>query len=596
MKSSCTRLGDRLDHEQGSLGAGKDRRTARQVAQQQQELVAALSRDHVGLPGEGHQTRGQLDEQVIARDVPQAVVDELEVIQVHEDDADGQIEPARASDGILELLLEARAVRQTRELVVVRQVRDLPLGFLALRDVLDHRDRVLRLAIGAALERRGDVAPHELSVLTAEALLDLVRVVRPVHHLLEHRLVPLDVLWIRVVPQRHRAKLRLRIPEHQLERGVHIQEAAVRRHQRDADDGPLVDRLEPRKCFDLLALGLELRGVTECRRQHDRQELERLEVVVGEEIRLARDDDQLPDRLLAVSELHRHGRPHPERASHRTGTRIRLRVDLDRRPIVLVNPPGERALDGDPGIDVFFHEPDGGSNHQFVAIQHQDGRAVGVRQLSCAFADRAHHGVDVQVGHRHLTLGLDDRGHALVACVLRLLGFLACRDVEQHALDQPGFAVLVVDRTCELQDPSDRPVLMDHAVLMGQREMLRVRVHVLVPGADEVVRVHVLRPAVLVRQPCLGLDAEELADLGAHRDAVRGFVHRVQVDDAGHLIDERRVLRLALEQRLFQGSEDGVRGRFARNVQRIRCHPLIPSKQSSTETARMMHRKATQRT
>ena len=154
------------------------------------------------------------------------------------------------------------------------------------------------------------------------------------------------------------------------------------------------------------------------------------------------------------------------------------------------------------------------------------------RQLPRALADRVHHRVDVQVGHRDFTLRLDDRGHAPAPCGLRLLGFLASRDVEQHALDQPWIAVLVVDRPCELQDPSDRPVLVDHAVLVAQRDMGRERMHVLVPGADEVVRVHMLRPAVLVGDPCLGFDPEEVTDLRAHRDAVRPFVHRIQVDDA----------------------------------------------------------------
>ena len=588
-------LGDRLDDEQRGLGAGQDRRTAGQVAQQQQELVAALSRDHVGLPGERHEARGELDEQVVAGDVPQAVVHELEVVQVHEDDADGQVEPAGAGDGVLELLLEAGTVRQARELVVVRQVRDLSLGLLALRDVLDHRDRVLRLAVGAALKRRGDVTPHQLPVLAEEALLDLVRVVRSVHHLLEQLLVALDVLRMGVVAQRHRAKLGHRVAEHQLERGVRIQEAALRRHQRDADGGALVDRLEPRERLDLLALRLELRGVAERRREHHRQELQRLEILLREEVGLARDDDQLADRLLAVTELHRDGRAHPELV----GQRARIADPPARRP----GSPTGRVRWTHPGNvpSTVIRAPICSSMNP-VAARTTSSSPSSIRMVALsacvsslrALADRVHHRVDVQVGHRDFPLRLDDRGHAPAPCGLRLLGLLAGRDVEQHALDQPGIAVLVVDRTRELQDPSDRPVLVDHAVLVAQREMAGVRVHVLVPRADEVIRVHVLRPAVLVREPCLGLDPEEIEDLRAHRDAVRRFVHRVQVDDAGHLIDERRVLRLALEQRLFQRGENGVRGRFARNVQCVRCHPP-PSLRSShrRRPLGLMHRKAT---
>ena len=47
-----------------------------------------------------------------------------------------------------------------------------------------------------------------------------------------------------------------------------------------------------------------------------------------------------------------------------------------------------------------------------------------------------------------------------------LLGALALGDVEDHALDQPGIALLVVDRARLLEDPVDGPVLVDHPVLV----------------------------------------------------------------------------------------------------------------------------------
>ena len=41
-----------------------------------------------------------------------------------------------------------------------------------------------------------------------------------------------------------------------------------------------------------------------------------------------------------------------------------------------------------------------------------------------------------------------------------LLGELALSDVEDHALDQPGLALLVVDRVRLLQDPANAAVLV----------------------------------------------------------------------------------------------------------------------------------------
>ena len=99
----------------------------------------------------------------------------------------------------LELLLEARTVRQTRQLVVVRQDRRSARS-ASLRSVMFSTIEIAycgrrRGRVGG----RGDVPPHQLSVLTAVALLDLVGVARPVHHLLEQLLVTLDVIRVRVV-------------------------------------------------------------------------------------------------------------------------------------------------------------------------------------------------------------------------------------------------------------------------------------------------------------------------------------------------------------------------------------------------------------
>ena len=109
-----------------------------EVGQQQQELVAALARDEVGLAGAVAQALGELGEQLVPGGVAQRVVHELEVVEVQEDHADAEVVPAGAGERVLEHLLEQRPVRQARELVVVGEERDLLLGRLALGDVEDH--------------------------------------------------------------------------------------------------------------------------------------------------------------------------------------------------------------------------------------------------------------------------------------------------------------------------------------------------------------------------------------------------------------------------------------------------------------------------
>ena len=72
-----------LDGSERGLTAIGDRGPAGQVAQQQEELVAALTRDQIGVRVELSQPIGELDEQTITGHVAQAVVHELEVVEVH---------------------------------------------------------------------------------------------------------------------------------------------------------------------------------------------------------------------------------------------------------------------------------------------------------------------------------------------------------------------------------------------------------------------------------------------------------------------------------------------------------------------------------
>ena len=138
-----------------------------------------------------------------------------------------------------------------------------------------------------------------------------------------------------------------------------------------------------------------------------------------------------------------------------------------------------------------------------------------------------------------------------------LLGGLAFGDVEDHPLDEPGVPLLVVDGERLLQHPPDGPVLVHHPVLVVEGEVVAVRISILVPGALDVVRVHVVAPRREVVEPHLRLDTDQIADLGTHVDRAQVLVHRIEVDHGGDVLDQRPVLRLGLEASLATGVELG---------------------------------------
>ena len=114
------------------------RRLPLQVPEQQQELVSALSRDEVGLPGRLPEAVGELSEELVPGLVAEGVVHELEVVEVGVDHGHGELVTACPCHREVEELLEHRPVRKPRELVVVGEEGDLLLGLLALGDVEHH--------------------------------------------------------------------------------------------------------------------------------------------------------------------------------------------------------------------------------------------------------------------------------------------------------------------------------------------------------------------------------------------------------------------------------------------------------------------------
>ena len=83
------------------------------LLQQDRELVAAQPGRRVTGPDELAQTTRDLDEEAVARRVAQPVVDELEVVDVEEDDADGCL--VTPQERVVEAIGEQRAIGEPRE-------------------------------------------------------------------------------------------------------------------------------------------------------------------------------------------------------------------------------------------------------------------------------------------------------------------------------------------------------------------------------------------------------------------------------------------------------------------------------------------------
>ncbi len=109
------------------------------VAQQHGELVAAEAGDDVRLADRVVQRTADRADDLVAGLVAAGVVDVLEAVEVE------QVERALAAvargvgDELGQLLVEAAAVEEAGQRVVVGEVLELVLEALALRDVADDR-------------------------------------------------------------------------------------------------------------------------------------------------------------------------------------------------------------------------------------------------------------------------------------------------------------------------------------------------------------------------------------------------------------------------------------------------------------------------
>ncbi|MNO73095.1 hypothetical protein D3C76_640540 [compost metagenome] len=130
--------------------------------QQQGELVAAHACHRVVVIHAGQQAQGHVLEHAIARGMAEGVVDRLEAVQVEEHQHHPGLLPLGLLQGVVQTVLEQRAVGQVGEGVVVGQAVDALFAGLALADVGEEAHVAGQVAF--VVQYRGDADPGRVMV------------------------------------------------------------------------------------------------------------------------------------------------------------------------------------------------------------------------------------------------------------------------------------------------------------------------------------------------------------------------------------------------------------------------------------------------
>ena len=124
----------RLERGRDAQGDGRGLVGVVDVAAHDHELVATEPGHHVAGSEHAGDAAGRLDEQLVAGVVAEAVVDDLEPVEVEEQQGDEELVGPGGGDGVLELVEQQRPVGQVGQRVVGRLVGEL-FGLRAWRSV-----------------------------------------------------------------------------------------------------------------------------------------------------------------------------------------------------------------------------------------------------------------------------------------------------------------------------------------------------------------------------------------------------------------------------------------------------------------------------
>src|SRR5581483_1879913 len=127
-------LDGRVDGVQDSLGHNGDRWRGRGVPQQDGELVASKPRHQIAVANSGLNALGDDSEHLVTGTMSVTVVDLLETVQVHEDDAKFTVLRPLAIERTGEFALKRPTVEQSRQDVVL----GVAFGVVMGDDAIEH--------------------------------------------------------------------------------------------------------------------------------------------------------------------------------------------------------------------------------------------------------------------------------------------------------------------------------------------------------------------------------------------------------------------------------------------------------------------------
>ena len=180
-------------HESGLLG-----RVALEVGKKDQELIAALTCDNVRLSDRGAQPRSDCFEQFVAGGMPEAVVDQLEVVEVDEENGCAFARSTCPRKSRIQMLEKRSSVRQARQRVAERSMGELldrlRLDALAGCDVCDHTVDQETTVLRGSLRPHAVEHPAGLAIVAEEPVLDLDRLTPG--KCFSGRIVGLAIIWM----------------------------------------------------------------------------------------------------------------------------------------------------------------------------------------------------------------------------------------------------------------------------------------------------------------------------------------------------------------------------------------------------------------
>ena len=212
-------------------------RAAAQLAQDR-EFVAAQAGHYVGWPHDLLDAARRAHQELVAGAVAHAVVDTLEPVEIQVQDRELMRRiAAMRFDRLRQAFVEAVAIREVRQAVVVGDVLEPALGETTVGDVLHLKDQAGLRLVGIGEDRAVQQDPQLGVFARAAAQFEDQGVELARQHGLQLRVERVGIVRDQELAERRAAQVLARALQQGAQRVIGSQQAAIDRHQSHADGG-----------------------------------------------------------------------------------------------------------------------------------------------------------------------------------------------------------------------------------------------------------------------------------------------------------------------------------------------------------------------